>query len=90
MSKAERDGNHALARRLQSSLYPTQHAVQPMNTTFDFQPVYPRHDLMIEIGKTQMAMEHLAARSEQDRQKLRPRLESHMHRLRNALSQLAA
>ena len=61
-----------------------------MNSTFDFQPVYPRHDLMIEIGKVQMAMEHLAARSEQERQQLRPRLESHMHRLRSALSQLAA
>lgn len=61
-----------------------------MNNVFDFQPVYPRHDLMIEIGKVQMAMEHLAARSEQDRQQLRPRLESHMHRLRSALEQLAA
>ena len=61
-----------------------------MNNIFDFQPVYPRHDLMIEIGKVQMAMEHLAARSEQERQHLRPRLESHMHRLRNALEQLAA
>lgn len=61
-----------------------------MNNILDFQPVYPRHDLMIEIGKVQMAMEHLAARSEQERQQLRPRLESHMHRLRSALSQLAA
>ncbi|MGN2251730.1 hypothetical protein LQ772_16285 [Frateuria edaphi] len=61
-----------------------------MNSTFDFQPVYPRHDLMIEIGKVQMAIEHLAARTEQERQNLRPRLETHMVRLRNALSQLAA
>jgi hypothetical protein len=35
-------------------------------------------------------MEHLAARSEQERQQLAPRLESHMHRLRSALNQLAA
>lgn len=61
-----------------------------MNNIFDFQPVYPRHDLMIEIGKVQMAMEHLAARSEQERQSLRPRLESHMHRLCSRLDQLAA
>jgi hypothetical protein len=61
-----------------------------MNNVFDFQPVYPRHDLMIEIGKVQMAIEHLAVRSEQERQQLRPRLESHMHRLRSALNQLAA
>ena len=61
-----------------------------MDTAFDFHPVYPRHDLLIEIGKVQMAMEHLAARSEQERQQLRPRLESHMHRLRDALNQLAA
>jgi len=61
-----------------------------MNTSFDFQPVYPRHDLMIEIGKIQMAMEHLAVRSEQERQQLRPRLESHMNRLCSALNQLAA
>lgn len=61
-----------------------------MNITLDFQPVYPRHDLMIEIGKVQMAIEHLAARSEKERQQLRPRLESHMLRLRSALNQLAA
>jgi hypothetical protein len=58
--------------------------------SFDFQPVYPRHDLLIEIGKVEMAIEHLAARSEQERQQLRPRLESHMHRLCDALGQLAA
>ena len=33
-----------------------------MDNVLDFQPVYPRHDLMIEIGKVQMAIEHLAAR----------------------------
>jgi hypothetical protein len=61
-----------------------------MNNIFDFQPVYPRHDLMIEIGKVQMAIEHLAARTDEERQQLRPRLESHMVRLRSALNQLAA
>ncbi|MEI7036879.1 hypothetical protein [Fulvimonas yonginensis] len=61
-----------------------------MDNVLDFQPVYPRHDLMIEIGKVQMAIERLAGRSEQERQQLRPRLESHMHRLRSALDQLAA
>jgi hypothetical protein len=45
---------------------------------------------MIEIGKVQMAIEHLAARTDEERQQLRPRLESHMVRLRSALNQLAA
>lgn len=61
-----------------------------MNNVFDFRPVYLRHDLMIEIGKVQMAIERLAARSEQESRQLRPRLESRMHRLRSELSRLAA
>lgn len=61
-----------------------------MHTTFDFQPVYPRHDLLIEIARIEMAMDRLAIRSEQERTQLAPRLESHMHRLRSELDRLAA
>ncbi len=56
----------------------------------DFEPVYPRHDLMIEIGLVEMAMEHLAATNEPERVQLRPRLESRMNRLRDELAHLAA
>lgn len=61
-----------------------------MDTSFDFEPVYPRHDLMIEIGRIELAMDHLAERDETQQRQLRPRLESHMHRLLDALEQLPA
>jgi hypothetical protein len=59
-----------------------------MDTSFDFEPVYPRHDLMIEIGRIEMAMDHLIERDEAQQRQLRPRLESHMHRLLDALEHL--
>jgi hypothetical protein len=61
-----------------------------MDTSFDFEPVYPRHDLMIEIGRIEMAMDHLIERDEVQQRQLRPRLESHMHRLLDALEHLPA
>ncbi|AHX15417.1 hypothetical protein CH75_20975 [Dyella jiangningensis] len=59
-----------------------------METSFDFQPVYPHHDLLIELGRIEMAMEHLAHRSEDERQVLRPRLQSRISRLRDELQSL--
>ena len=59
-----------------------------MDFSFDFQPVYPHHDLLIELGRVEMAMEHLDARSEDERQVLRPRLQSRISRLRNELQSL--
>jgi len=59
-----------------------------METSFDFQPVYPHHDLLIELGRVEMAMEHLDARSEDERQVLRPRLQSRISRLRDELQSL--
>ena len=59
-----------------------------MDFNFDFQPVYPHHDLLIELGRVEMAMEHLEERSENERQTLRPRLLSRMSRLRDELLQL--
>ncbi|WP_201313804.1 hypothetical protein [Dyella sp. EPa41] len=59
-----------------------------MDSSFDFQPVYPHHDLLIELGRVEMAMEHLDARSEDERQVLRPRLQSRISRLRDELQSL--
>ncbi|PWK82107.1 hypothetical protein [Fulvimonas soli] len=60
-----------------------------MEVSLDFTPVYPRHDLLIEIGRIEMAMEHLAERDERERVSLKPRLESRMQRLRSELAHLA-
>jgi hypothetical protein len=61
-----------------------------MEFNFDLQPVYQHHDLLIELGRVEMAMEHLEARSENERQTLRPRLLTRMSRLRDALESLPA
>ena len=61
-----------------------------MDTNFDFERLYPHHDLLIEIGRVEMAIEHLDLRAEEEQRTLRPRLESRMHRLRDALDHLAA
>lgn len=61
-----------------------------MDLSFDFQPVYQHHDLLIELGRVEMAMEHLDKRSENERQALRPRLMSRMSRLRDELQRLEA
>jgi hypothetical protein len=63
---------------------------QIMDFSFDFQPVYQHHDLLIELGRVEMAMEHLEERSENERQTLRPRLLSRLNRLRDELQRLAA
>lgn len=59
-----------------------------MDLSFDFQPVYQHHDLLIELGRVEMAMEHLEERSENERQALRPRLLSRLSRLRDELQHL--
>jgi hypothetical protein len=59
-----------------------------MDFNFDFQPVYPHHDLLIELGRVEMAMDHLDARSEDECQVLRPRLLSRISRLRDELQSL--
>jgi hypothetical protein len=59
-----------------------------MELSVDFQPVYPHHDLLIELGRVEMAMDYLEERSENERQALRPRLLSRMDRLRDELARL--
>ncbi|HEX7814692.1 hypothetical protein [Dyella sp.] len=59
-----------------------------MEPMLDFQPVYSHHDLLIEMGRVEMAMERLQARDEQENLALRPRLETRMKQLRHALDGL--
>jgi len=61
-----------------------------MELSIDLEPVYPHHDLLMEIARVELAMDHLAERSEHERVSLQPRLESRMHRLLDALDQLPA
>jgi hypothetical protein len=60
-----------------------------MDFNFDLHPVYQHHDLLIELGRVEMAMDILEERSENERQALRPRLLSRMNRLRDELARLA-
>ena len=59
-----------------------------MDMSIDFKPFFPHHDLLIELGRVEMAMEHLELRAENERSSLRPRLESRLHRLRDQLDHL--
>ncbi|WP_109126234.1 hypothetical protein [Dyella sp. C11] len=60
-----------------------------MELSNDFQPMYQHHDLLIELGRVEMAMDVLEERSENERQALRPRLVSRWNRLRDELARLA-
>ena len=60
-----------------------------MDMSFDFQPVYPRHDLMIELGQVEMAIDGLSERADNERGELQPGLESRMQSLLEALDHLA-
>lgn len=61
-----------------------------MELSINLEPVYRQHDLWMEIGRVEMAMEQLERRSERERVTLRPRLESRRHRLLEQLQQLSA
>lgn len=60
-----------------------------MDMSFDFQPVYPRHDLMIELGQVEMAIDGLSEREDNERGELQPGLESRLQSLLEALDHLA-
>jgi hypothetical protein len=51
---------------------------------------YPHHDLLVELGKVEMAMETLDERVSKERDTLRPILASRLTRLRDELVRLAA
>lgn len=57
---------------------------------FDFEPVYAHHDLLIEIGRVELAMENLEERAGEESASLLPRLVSRMNNLREALDHLPA
>ncbi|MEO8747150.1 MAG: hypothetical protein ABI379_05810 [Rhodanobacter sp.] len=56
----------------------------------DLEVEYEHHDLMIELGKVEMAMERLEENTPGDRGTLRPILESRLTRLRKQLGHLNA
>ena len=59
-----------------------------MDMSFDFQPVYPRHDLLIELGQVEMAIDDLAEHDDRERTEMQPNLESRMESLLDALNHL--
>lgn len=61
-----------------------------MDNCNEYAPVYMRHDLMIEIGRLEMAMDHLEARDQTQQEQLRPRLETRMNHLLTELDELPA
>lgn len=60
-----------------------------MDMNFNFEPVYPRHDLLVEIGQVEMAMDSLDERADNERVALQPGLQSRMQSLLDALDHLA-
>ena len=60
-----------------------------MDNSNEFAPVYLRHDLMVEIGRLEMAMEHLVDRDVAQQEQIRPRLESRMTHLLSELDHLS-
>jgi hypothetical protein len=81
------DLHHNMARLLQH-IRASQRRGSAMDNSNEFAPVYLRHDLMIEIGRLEMAMDHLTERDLTQQQQLRPRLESRMHHLISELDHL--
>ncbi len=59
-----------------------------MDMSINFEPVYPRHDLLVELGQVEMAIDRLSERDEHQRRVLQPRLESRMSNLLDALNHL--
>jgi len=59
-----------------------------MDMSFDFQPVYPHHDLLVELGQVEMDIDGLYECNDVERDAL-PDLESRMQSLLDALDHLA-
>ncbi|MEP6898215.1 MAG: hypothetical protein ABI870_06760 [Rhodanobacter sp.] len=57
--------------------------------SFDFQPVYPHHDMLIELCQVEMAMDRLNEGESIECGSLKPDLESRMNSLLDALEHLA-
>jgi hypothetical protein len=61
-----------------------------LTMNFDSEPVYAHHDLLIEIGRVELAMENIEERAGEESSSLLPRLVSRMNNLREALDHLPA
>jgi len=59
-----------------------------MDMNVDFEPVYPHHDLLVELGQVEMAIDGLSDSDDNDYGS-RPGLESRMNSLLEALDHLA-
>ncbi len=57
--------------------------------SFDLQPVRPHHDLLVEVGEVEMAMDCLDDYAVDGRDTMRPDQESRMQSLLEALDHLA-
>lgn len=55
----------------------------------NFETLYPHHDLLVELGQVEMAMEGLNECDERERECIQPDLESRMNSLLEALDHLA-
>jgi hypothetical protein len=60
-----------------------------VDMNFDFQPVYPRHDLLVELAEVEMAIDARDERDDSESIQKQPSLESRMHSLLDALDHLA-
>lgn len=56
----------------------------------NFETLYPRHDLLVELGLVEMAIDSLGERDDSERGSLQPPLESRMSALLEALRDLSA
>ena len=55
----------------------------------NFEPLYPHHDLLIELGQVEMAMDGLDEYDACQRESIQPDLELRLSSLREALHHLA-
>ncbi len=58
-----------------------------MHAVINLEPFYPHHELLIEIGRIELALEYMKSHSDSE---LRPRLESRMKSLQQQLDRMAA
>jgi hypothetical protein len=60
-----------------------------MDISREFQPVYPYHDLLVELGQVEMTLDGLGGCEKSERDARQPDLESRMQSLLDALDHLA-
>ncbi len=56
----------------------------------DFNLIRQRHDLMVEVGTLELALDALKQRREEDRAKLLPQIHARMQKLNETLEHLPA